>query len=239
MNDRPLDPPPAPDRPRPDPLRFAGAPPPINPGKAVPRCVACGLHVPICLCGEVTPLATRTRVVVVMHRHEWHRTSNSGRLTAVCLTQGAVRVRGNLEAPLDLSDVADPTRRVVALYPREGAAPLSPEWIAADPRPVTLVVPDGNWKQAGRTLRREGPLATLPCVRLPEGRASAYRLRSHPDPVRLATFEAIARALGVLEGEPVAEQLLHWFQVFVDRSLWCRGVLPEAEVTAGIPRKDW
>lgn len=212
---------------------------PINPGRAVARCTACGLHTPICLCGEAPVLETRTRVVVVMHRHEWHRTSNSGRLAGVCLRSGSVRVRGELGRPVNLADVPDPERRVVALYPRAGAAPLGPEWMAQDDRPVTLVVPDGNWKQAGRALRREPCLKGLPCVRLPEVRPSNYRLRSHPDPARVSTFEAVAMALGILEGEAVEAQLLHWFQVFVERSLWCRGELDEDLVTEGIPRKDW
>ena len=215
------------------------APLPINPGRAVPRCTRCGLHEPICLCGEAPVLATRTQVVVVMHCHEWHRTSNSGRLAGVCLERGSVRVRGLPDRPLDLSDLSDPNRRMVALYPRAGAAPLGPEWLAQDPRPVTLVVPDGNWKQAGRALRREPLLKNLPCVRLPELRPSTYRLRSHPDPLRVSTFEAVAMALGQLEGEAAEAQLLYWFQVFVERSLWCRGLLGEDEVTEGIPRKDW
>jgi DTW domain-containing protein YfiP len=49
-------------------------------------------------------------------------------------------------------------------------------------------------------LRRIPALACLPRLALPPGPPSAYRLRVEPHPEGLATFEAIARALGILEG---------------------------------------
>ena len=62
-------------------------------------------------------------------------------------------------------------------------------------RPTTLVVPDGNWRQARRMATNEAPLARLVAVRLPEGPTRRFELRKHPQAERLSTFEAIARAL--------------------------------------------
>jgi DTW domain-containing protein YfiP len=62
-----------------------------------------------------------------------------------------------------------------------------------------------------------------------------YRLRHHPDPRFVATFEAVARALGILEGPAVQADLERVFQVVVERMLWSRGRLATERVTGGIP----
>ncbi|MCA9546099.1 MAG: DTW domain-containing protein [Myxococcales bacterium] len=211
----------------------------MNRARAVPRCPRCALHTPICLCDTVQPLPTRTRVVVVMHFKEAQKQSNTGRLAPLCLADAQVRLRADREQPLDLRDLADSTRRAVLLYPDPDAPVLDAHWAAADPRPVTLVVPDGNWRQTVRTCKREPALADLPRVRLPLGAPSSYRLRRHPDPARISTLEAIARAVGVLDGPAPQALLERTLAVFVERTLWSRGTLPEADVTGGIPRKDW
>ena len=89
-------------------------------------------------------------------------------------------------------------------------------------RPVTLIVPDGTWRQAQRVRRRVTGLAEVPCAFVTRDAPSEYRLRRTPDARRLSTMEAIAEALGLLEGArgPAArELLLNIFQVMVDRSL--------------------
>ncbi len=161
--------------------------------------------------------AATTRVVVVMHAREVTRPSNTGRLAPLLLERAEVRIHGALGAPVRLDDLlAEPGAAV--LFPDPDAAPLDP----LHP-PRTLVVPDGSWRQARRIARREGGLAALPRVRLSETAPSAYQLRCHPSPDRLATFEAIAQALGVLEGPELEATLLAGFDRFVQAVLQTRG----------------
>jgi DTW domain-containing protein YfiP len=108
----------------------------------------------------------------------------------------------------------------VLLFPYPDARPLAA--FSGSARPVTLIVPDGTWKQAQRMRRRVAGLGDLPCAFVTRDAPSAYRLRRTPDPRRLSTMEAIAEALGLLEGGqgPAArEALLRIFEVMVDRSL--------------------
>ncbi len=195
---------------------------------AILRCPRCALHQPLCLCDAIEPLDTATRVVVVVHGKEAARTSNSGRLVPMTLRRGELHQRDPRTGALDL-DLADDDRRAVLLYP------MATEVLAPGPRRLTLVVPDGNWSQARKMARRVPGLAALPRVCLPPGEPSRFRLRSHPDPRRVSTFEAVARALGVLEGPEVEARLLEVFDRFVERTLWTRGDLPKALVTGGIP----
>jgi DTW domain-containing protein YfiP len=138
--------------------------------------------------------------------------------------------------PAALPELEAPDRQAVVLFPSPGAVCLS---TLVDGPPVTLVVPDGNWRQATRAVRRSPGMAALPRVTLPEGPPSRYRLRSHPDPQRISTFEAVARALGILEpdGPALQAHLEAAFDRFVERSLFTRGQLAPQDVTGGIPAR--
>lgn len=174
-----------------------------------------------CLCSELQPVASRTRVIVLRHRKEIHRTSNTGRLVPLTLEDGHVRVVGGRGVKIAESDVADPTRRVLVLFPGPDSRPIDRS--DDDPRPVTLLVPDSTWRRAFKMTTREPALSGIPRVHVPLGAPSQYRLRRHPDPRFLATFEAIARALGVLEGPELQQHLERRFELLVERTLASRG----------------
>jgi len=162
--------------------------------------------------------------------------SNSGRLVRVALQDSEIVVRGRPDRPLDLRGRLDPERRALLLFPSAAALPLTPELVAADPRPATLFVPDGTWNHARRMPARVPGLDRAQPVRLPLAEPSDYRLRRAPQPDRLATFEAIARALAILEGRPeLRERLERLFAVACDRLLWSQGRLPADQVRGGLP----
>jgi DTW domain-containing protein YfiP len=81
-------------------------------------------------------------------------------------------------------------------------------------------------------------LPGLKHIKLVSKKPSMYRLRSEHHPDGMATFEAIARTLGVIEAEAVQEKMEHIFRVFTDRMLYTRGQLPANEVVGGIPGKS-
>ena len=188
------------------------------------RCPRCLLHEPACLCAEVEPIELATRVLVLRHSREVHKPTNTGRLVALALANGEVRTIGGRGDAFDAAGLDDPARRAVLLYPSDDAATLARD--EHDARPVTLVVPDADWRRAHKLCARQPALAALPRVLLPPGPPSAYRLRHHPDPRFVATFEAVARALGVLEGEAVRERLERVLALLVERTLRARGRSP-------------
>ncbi len=190
-----------------------------------PRCPKCGLQADLCLCKLVQPIHVQTRVVVIAHFKELARTSNTGRLVPICLERGELRKRG---LPMQATDVSGLiSDRSYWLYPGEEAQTLTPE-VTKD-GPITLIVPDGNWTQAGKMRHREPELAHLPQLKLPPGPPSRYRLRKSPDIYRVSTLEAIARALGILEGEEVQKAVEAVFDLMVERTLWTRGKLDADE----------
>jgi DTW domain-containing protein YfiP len=186
------------------------------------RCPGCRLLVTQCLCAEVPHVVTRTRVVVVLHQLERHKPSNTGHLALRCLPNSEVVIRGALDGTRHVprwDEHGDP----VLLFPHPDALPLE-TWRDRG-RPVTLIVPDGTWRQASRVRRRVPGLDAVPCAFVARDARSGYRLRHTPDPRRLSTLEAIAEALAVLEaagGPGARDALLRIFAVMVERSLVSR-----------------
>ena len=106
---------------------------------------------------------------------------------------------------------------------RTDAIGLTPKMVAEDPRPITLVVPDGSWRQAAKSAQREPVLNNLPRIILPDMGPTQYQLRHEPKAGGLGTFEAMARALRVIEGEETYQKLNTLFMVMVERTLATRG----------------
>lgn len=190
------------------------------------------MHQSLCVCDLIPTLTTRTRVVLVIHRVEARKPTNTGKLAAHCLVNSEVIVRGHEDRPTP-PFVASPSSQPVFLFPHPGAVPLAT--FAQSRAPVTLVVPDGTWRQASKVRARVVGLNDIPCASLPLEEPSVYRLRSEAHEHGLSTIEAIARAMGILEGEPVRRAIEHVFRAMVDRTLWSRGELETANVTGGVP----
>ena len=208
---------------------------------AASRCNRCRMHSSLCVCALIPTLETRTRLVLVIHRAEDRKPTNTGRLAACAMPNSEIIVRGRAEEPAD-SIVLRPGTRPLFLFPHEDAVPLasfaSDSSAPHDDRPFTLIVPDGNWRQASKVRNRVPGMRDVPCISLPVGEPSIYRLRSEAHPFGLATIEAIGRCLRVLEGDagPAVERaLLHVFRAMVERTLWSRGDFETDEVTGGIP----
>ncbi|MBX3209131.1 MAG: DTW domain-containing protein [Labilithrix sp.] len=194
------------------------------------RCGLCLMHMGLCVCPLVPRIETKTRLALVIHHTEIRKPTNTGHLGAACLVNSEVHIRGREgvpSAPLAWGD-----RTPLLLFPHEGEAePLAPVF----PDPVMLIVPDGNWRQASKVRARVPGLKNVRCVTLPPGPPSIYRLRSEAHPEGLATIEAIARAMGILEGPHVQAALEHVFRAMVERTLWSRGAIAAGDVTGGIP----
>ena len=167
-----------------------------------------------------------------MHRAEDRKSTNTGRLATLCLPNSETWIRGNEEAPSE-AFVPPEGRESLLLFPAEDAIPIA-DFPRGD-KPVTLIVPDGNWRQAAKVRNRVPGLSRLPCVTLPKGEPSIYRLRFEAHEGGLATMEAIARAFGILEGAHVQREMEQIFRMMVERTLWARGRVQDEHVTGGIP----
>ena len=191
-----------------------------NPEK---RCERCRMLLTLCLCANMPRLWVPTKIVILMHFRETRLTTNTAGLTCLALPNSEICIRGTQHDPEACTRVVTQAIRPLLLYPSEQATELTPEAVKALPRPLTLIVPDGSWRQASKVAVREPSLAQVPHVKLAPGGKGAYRLRRAAQPHQLSTGEAIARAMGILEGAAIQEQLERLLTTMVQRTLWSRG----------------
>ncbi len=167
------------------------------------RCLRCKIHKALCFCHAINEIPTKTRVSIIMHHRERYLTSNTSNLAKLVLPNLEISQRGHPDFPFNIDSLKLNTLETpLYLFPHENAIDLNSDFVRANhDKKFHLIVPDGTWSQAVKTFRREAGLANIQCVRLPPGEAGKYRLRKSSDENRLSTYEAIARALGILEDD--------------------------------------
>jgi DTW domain-containing protein YfiP len=166
-------------------------------------------------------LPTRTRIVVLQHPREADVAINTARIAALCLPSSSVHVGVDFDGDGAVRALlSDPASPAILLWPGEGARDLASD---PPPSPVTLVVVDGTWWQARKLVRSNPRLAALPRYAFTPPRPSDYRIRREPAEHCVSTVEALALALGFLEGrEGAFEPMLSPFRAMVDHQILCR-----------------
>lgn len=193
------------------------------------RCRACLLRVEWCVCPHLPRLSNRTHVVILRHFKEELKTSNSARLAKLMLERCTLVDVGGSCPPVDPALLSQ--ERTWLLFPPSGVGETTTIQPLPSPLPPvrTLVVPDGTWAQVRRMVRRLPGLAELPRLAMPGPQRASLRLRTPPSDWAMATIEAIAAALDVLESPALGTALDQAFGEFVRRSHRHRGFARPAE----------
>lgn len=205
--------------------------------KPLSRCETCKMRKEICICAEAAICrdVTRsysTKIFVIMHHREKHLTTNTARLAKLGLESCIIRMRGLPNSTLNIDGFFEESRKTLLLFPSDDALVLSPEYLQSINKPINLLVPDGSWRQAAKMHKREMHLKDVMRVKLPIGKLSEYKLRREPKAEGLATFEAIMRALEIIEGHQGQPELNQMFTKMVEGTLRSRmgGFLPKPTV---------
>lgn len=186
-------------------------------------CPECFLNPQLCICELFPRLNLETRVCLIVHAKELKRTTNTGRLAIKSLVNSEMRIRGETKEALDLSDLLTPTHRTLLFYPSDDAVELNKEFVQQEQRPIQLIVPDGNWRQASKVHYRHHELKDVPRVMIKTPNTSKLHLRAENTPEGMATLQAIAHALGIIEGGQVKQALLDLYNAKLERTLRGRG----------------
>lgn len=202
-------------------------------------CSRCRRPLRVCYCAHLLPLPTRTRVVILQHPREARVPIGTARMAHLMLPNSELihpltwhpggfaeaqpEGRGVFfgerpwAASLGRESTPEAAGSVALLFPGPGAhdpAQLPPGTIK------TLVVIDGTWAQARKVFKHNPSLQQLPRLGITPDRPGNYRIRREPAAECLATIEALAQALGVLEGEPQRfAGMLAAFTYMVDQQL--------------------
>ncbi len=192
--------------------------------KTLDPCQGCFLHKDYCICEFIPRLDLKTRISLVVHYKELKRTSNTGRLAIKALVNSELVIRGFEQTEkTDLTKILNPNYQSLLLYPADGAEFLTQEYLENYERPIHLIVPDGNWRQASKVNSRHLELKDVPRVKLLPRVSGPLFLRKEHIENGMATLEAIAAAFGVIESSEVGAQLSQVYKLKLEQTLKARG----------------
>ena len=157
---------------------------------------------------------------MLRHAKERWRSTNTARIAALAIPTTEIvdyGVRG--DPPLDLASMPSPAH---LLYPGPSHSPPPPS-TSTEKANIQVILPDGNWHQAGRLARRLAQQPGLSPLSLEGVSRAEHTLRRTVDPSRLSTIEAMAACLAHFgEGEN-AERLRAVYRALVLGSVAGRG----------------
>lgn len=187
-------------------------------------CSGCFMHLDFCICESIPSLETKTKLSLIVHAKELKRTTNTGGLAVKALKNSEMIIRGLDHEPLNLSSRLTETHQTLFFYPCEDAHELTKEFVNAFSRPLHLIVPDGNWRQASKVHTRHPELSHIPRVKISTPNPSKFHLRKEATQEGMATLQAIAYAMKVIEGEKVFQDLIQVYNAKLYGTLKARGI---------------
>jgi DTW domain-containing protein len=202
-------------------------------GKSVVRCDHCQLADYACICDWQTQLNSRVEFVLLLHRNEVFKPTNTGRLIAdIFPGQTHAYCWSRTEPEQALLDLLhDENRQCFIVYPADSATSATKLRQVYVELPVnqkikTFILLDATWKQSSRIFHLSRWLEEVPCVSLPEGTMRGYAVRKSHQDNYLSTAEAAALCLQMAGEQKNCEVLLDYFQLFNEHYLATRGCYP-------------
>jgi DTW domain-containing protein len=200
-------------------------------------CYRCFWPASLCWCPSITPMATRTKFVFLMHPKEYKQEkAATGRLTHLCLSESELHVGVGFDEHEPVQNLLrDPAFFPVLLYPGPAALNLSsaPAAELSDltarldaTKRLLVILLDATWSLGRKMLKLSPSLQALPRVMFTPTAPSRYLIKQQPHPACLSTLEATHELLLALERAgldryPLPEQLLGIFQRMQDFQLRC------------------
>lgn len=202
----------------------------------VNRCTNCRINNYFCVCADLSTFSIQTNVSLIVHVSELKLTSNTAQFVEKNLPDRAeIFIRGRMNDTFVADPILARSGRALFLFPDENSVELNAEFVANNPGPYHLIVPDGSWTQAKRVKKREERFDSIPTVRLPAGIVGEYKLRKAPQPEWVSTYEAVAYALGILESKACEEHMMKFFRKWVRATLNSRS--GNFSLSENIPKK--
>ena len=190
---------------------------PSEPREPRARCATCERPQSVCLCADLVPVQTETRVVILQHPRESTVPIGTARLAELALPNSERHVGIDFgDSPRMKQLLAATDAPAILLYPGPDARDLVREPPSG---PVTLIVIDGTWWQANKLFKKNPALQALPRYALDPASPSRYRIRREPALHCVSTIEAITQALGALEKNRDVSALLRPFEAMVEHQL--------------------
>lgn len=212
-------------------------------GAGVRRCSNCRLPVTSCICAFRNQVEAGVEFVVLMHRNETYKPTNTGRLIeATIANTRVIQWNSRLEAGEELEALLhDPAYQPIIVFPPspdyQQRMISSPAKEANAGKPLFILL-DGTWRQARRIFRHSVYLQQLPVISLDEARPSTYSLRKAIHEGQLCTAEVAAALLDQIGEVEAGEALEAYYQRFNAHYIASRRRWAKRDSTTGELKSD-
>lgn len=194
------------------------------------RCGVCGLHLEICVCGDLPRFAPAPPLVFLQHVQEATKPTNTARLACRILSNARI-------VPWERTAPPTPGPGAILLYPLDGAPALEPRDLVPS---ATVFIPDGTWAQGSRMANVLSHRPGWTIRRLPEGLLARWSVRRSGAADRVSTAQAAASVLAIAGEHAASACLLTTLEEVGSRLLRMRGVMPSHWAKApSLPPRPW
>lgn len=177
------------------------------------------VHLENCFCDKLNLIKLGTKVSFIMFRKEVNLPSNTAHVALKSLENSQNFERGHHGFSLEPNFINQYEYHPLFLFPAEDAVELTPKLLMEIDKPINLIIPDGTWRQAKKIHRREPLLESVQQVKITPSTKSIYPLRRQKFEEGLCTYEAMAQALKIIEGEETYRQVMINFEIFLNAHL--------------------
>ena len=195
-------------------------------GILVKRCPKCQINPDFCICNLSPNLQSDVDFILIYHRDEIFKPSNTGRLIADTFPENTYAFCWDRKNP-DISLISlleEPGRDFYIVFPAEDSETRD---VVETPKPsknktLTLILLDATWRQGRRMFNFSQWLKHIPALRLLPAESADYTGRKAHQEDYLSTAESAASALDVFERPDLSAPLLEYFRAFNQRYLAMR-----------------
>lgn len=190
-------------------------------GILVKRCPTCQLKQSHCICQLVVESDCGVEFVLIFHRDEIFKPTNTGKLIAQQFPQNTHAFLWNrVNPPQALLDILQsPQRDCYIVFPGDESDARTITSTVPQPsdKRITLILLDATWRQSRRMFNASAWLKNIPCLTLnPESKA-LYSTRNAAFDHYLSTAESAALALAACQAHEAAQTLFNTFALFDSR----------------------
>ncbi|MBI5101507.1 MAG: DTW domain-containing protein [Nitrospirae bacterium] len=167
-------------------------------------CYRCFWPKSLCWCSSISPIETRTKIIILMHPKEYKREkAATGRFTNLCLKNSEIHMGIDFDSHNAVQERIHDTRYFpMLLYPGKDAVNLSegvvPNGFLRD-RQLLVILLDATWRIARKMFNRSLTLQGLPRIGIVPEEKSRYLIKRQPHDWCLSTIEAAHELMKALE----------------------------------------
>ncbi|WP_133003518.1 MULTISPECIES: tRNA-uridine aminocarboxypropyltransferase [Marinomonas] len=195
------------------------------------RCPSCMMAEFACFCAYREPRQAAVDFILLFHRDEIYKPTNSGRLIADLYPENTRAFLWDRTQPdEELSKLLEAKKgQCTLLFPNTETAQQQGRTTRTLPLPTsenqhnhTFIILDGTWKQASKMFHQSEWLKDIPHFEINSQAQRSFLVRHSGHDMQFATAEVVALLLDTLGHEKQSKHLLHYYQRFNQHCLASR-----------------